>query len=79
MKKNIIILFILLNSPGVFSQDLEGDWDGECIMDSWDGKPWPYFTSFPITIRFTLNEDSSYTVSSYSRFEKGKLINTFYR
>lgn len=69
MKELILYLHLILLPSICFSQSLVGDWKGKYFITSNDGYSTPSSIadkSIEIKLRIILNEDSSYSVFSYS-------------
>ena|SRR5450432_351246 len=67
MKQIILLFFGFLVSHQCFSQSLEGEWKGELIITSTSAKPLKAHSSpVPISLKFILNQDSTYNIYSYS-------------
>lgn len=62
MKELLLYLIFILLPPMCFSQSLKGDWKGNYTLTTAGSLS----TSKEIKLRFIVNEDSSYSVFSYS-------------
>jgi len=79
MKKSILLFVLSLIMGNSFSQSLEGEWKGNYVREVSGGFTLPKDMQDNVTnirLQFVLNNDSSYTVYSYTKLPRPKQSDT---